>query len=75
MDRRQFLKASVAGLALSTVSGYAAELVGQKSKRVGLIGCGWYGKSVDAAPDDASALFRLSIDAAPDDATIGTRWR
>lgn len=50
MDRRHFLKASAAGLAFSTVSGYAAELVGQKSKRVGLIGCGWYGKS---------ALFRL----------------
>ena len=50
MDRRDFLKAGAAGLALSTVGGYATGFAGQGSKRVGLIGCGWYGKS---------ALFRL----------------
>ena len=50
MDRREFLKAGAAGLALSAVASYAVELADQKSKRVGLIGCGWYGKG---------ALFRL----------------
>ncbi len=43
MNRRNFLKAGAAGLALSALAGYSAELVEQK-KRVGLIGCGWYGK-------------------------------
>jgi len=50
MNRRTFLQASAAGLALSAVGGHAAEFVDRKSKRVGLIGSGWYGKS---------ALFRL----------------
>jgi len=53
MDRREFLKAGVAGMALSgLVAGssiYAAEPAA-KTKRYGLIGCGWYGKS---------AMFRL----------------
>lgn len=43
MNRRDFLHASAAGLALST-AGIAAEFADQKPKRVGLIGCGWYGK-------------------------------
>src|SRR5437016_10712354 len=42
MDRRQFLSTS-AGLALSSAAGYAAQAAG-KTRRVGLIGCGWYGK-------------------------------
>jgi len=50
MDRRDFLKAGAAGLALSAVGDYSIGFAGQKSRRVGLIGCGWYGKS---------ALFRL----------------
>src|SRR5262249_15239270 len=36
MDRRQFLSTSTASL--------AAALAAEKPKRVGLIGCGWYGK-------------------------------
>ena len=44
MDRRNFLHASAAGMALSTAASYAAEAADQKPKRVGLIGCGWYGK-------------------------------
>ncbi len=49
MDRRDFLQTSAAGLAASAV---AASATGQEPRppRVGLIGCGWYGK-VD--------LFRL----------------
>ncbi len=54
MHRRNFIKLSTAGLALCAASGYAADLIGEK-KRVGVIGCGWYGKS---------DLFRL-IQVAP----------
>jgi predicted dehydrogenase len=44
MNRRDFLQATAAGLALSAASGFSAEFADQKAKRVGLIGCGWYGK-------------------------------
>ena len=50
MDRRDFLRAGAAGMALSSFGNYIAESSNQKRRRVGLIGCGWYGKS---------ALFRL----------------
>jgi predicted dehydrogenase len=44
MNRRQFLKTTgAASLALSAFPNYAAEF-GDMKKRVGLIGCGWYGK-------------------------------
>jgi predicted dehydrogenase len=43
MNRRKFLQVGAAGLALSALGNYAAEFADQK-KRVGLIGCGWYGK-------------------------------
>ncbi len=36
MDRRRFLSATAVSL--------AAALADEKPKRVGLIGCGWYGK-------------------------------
>ncbi len=42
MNRRSFIKAGVAGLAMSSLPAAAAE-AGAK-KRVGLIGPGWYGK-------------------------------
>ncbi len=44
MDRRDFLKSAGAGIALSALNSYAAELKDHKPRRVGLIGCGWYGK-------------------------------
>ena len=44
MDRRQFLKSSGAGVALTGLNSYAAALADGKRRRVGLIGCGWYGK-------------------------------
>src|SRR5205085_4312015 len=44
MNRREFLQVSAAGVALSTVGGYAAEFADQAPKRVGLIGTGWYVK-------------------------------
>ncbi len=46
MNRRNFLQVSglgAAGLAFSQFPNFAAEFADQK-KRVGLIGCGWYGK-------------------------------
>lgn len=49
MNRRQFLRAAGAGVALS-FSHYAPAFAQPKPRRVGLIGPGWYGKS---------ALFRL----------------
>ncbi len=44
MDRREFLKSSGATLALSALGRAKAPLPDQKTRRVGLIGCGWYGK-------------------------------
>src|SRR6266516_2099338 len=42
MQRREFLTAA-AGLTLASSSSFAAEFQ-EKKPRVGLIGCGWYGK-------------------------------
>ncbi|MEK7993774.1 MAG: Gfo/Idh/MocA family oxidoreductase [Planctomycetota bacterium] len=54
MDRREFLKAGAAGVAWSSLAAgwslYAGESGARKTKRYGLIGCGWYGKG---------AMFRL----------------
>src|SRR3954463_3976678 len=45
MHRRSFLQAGAAGLAWSAAAaGRAGEFQGQEARRVGLIGCGWYGK-------------------------------
>ena len=59
MHRRQFLS-SAAGLALST-SGFALPFADQKPRRVGLIGCGWYGKAdllrlIQVAPVEVVSL-------------------
>src|SRR6266699_6920349 len=54
MNRRSFLRTSAAALAWSHLSRHAAHALGE-NKRVGLIGCGWYGKA---------DLFRL-IQVAP----------
>jgi predicted dehydrogenase len=43
MNRRQFLATSAAGVALSQSTQFAAAFADRKP-RVGLIGCGWYGK-------------------------------
>ena len=55
INRRRFLQAASASLALSALGVEALDLSNQKPKRVGLIGTGWYGKS---------DLFRL-IQVAP----------
>src|SRR5437870_5618638 len=44
MNRREFLQTGTAGLALSATGGYGAAAGDNKRPRVGLIGCGWYGK-------------------------------
>jgi predicted dehydrogenase len=43
MNRRRFIQASAATVALTALPHYAADFADQK-KRVGLIGTGWYGK-------------------------------
>ncbi len=43
MHRRDFLQSTAAGLSLLTAGAYAYQPA-QKKPRVGLIGCGWYGK-------------------------------
>ena len=45
MNRRTFLQTGAAGLALSAAARQAHALANDKPKRVGLIGCGWYGKA------------------------------
>src|SRR6516162_4977372 len=44
MNRRQFLQTSAAGITLSSRGSYAAAFADRAPPRVGLIGCGWYGK-------------------------------
>ena len=61
MNRRDFLRASSAGLALSTLYPHVAGAADDKPKRVGLIGCGWYGKCdlfrlIQVAPVEVVAL-------------------
>ncbi len=60
MHRRSFLTTSAAGVAALTTGSYAAALA-DKPQRVGLIGCGWYGKSdllrlVQVAPVEVVSL-------------------
>src|SRR6478735_6801488 len=45
MDRRDFLSAGTAGLALASTGYHLAAADDTKKPRVGLIGCGWYGKN------------------------------
>ncbi len=60
MDRRQFLT-TAAGLATTAAAAHAVPYADQKPRRVGLIGCGWYGKSdllrlVQVAPVNVVSL-------------------
>src|SRR6188472_4465949 len=59
MQRRQFLQAGGASLALAA-SGFTEEFADRKP-RVGLIGCGWYGKC---------DLFRL-LQVVPETRVVG----
>ena len=61
MQRRQFLKTTAAGLAASAFAVHVAGAAEQKTYRVGLVGCGWYGKSdlwrlIQVAPVEVVSL-------------------
>jgi predicted dehydrogenase len=61
MNRREFLKAGAASLAASAFGPYVAYAADRKPYRVGLIGCGWYGKSdlwrlIQVAPVEVVSL-------------------
>jgi predicted dehydrogenase len=62
MNRREFIQASsTAGLAFSIGAKHAPAFEGREAKRVGLIGCGWYGKAdllrlVQVAPVEVVSL-------------------
>jgi predicted dehydrogenase len=61
MNRRQFLQTTGAGLTAASLDSYAATLADGKRRRVGLIGCGWYGKIdlirlIQIAPVDVVSL-------------------
>src|ERR1700753_3883985 len=45
MNRREFLYTTALGLAAAATPAPAQEYDRDKRRRVGLIGCGWYGKS------------------------------
>jgi len=73
MNRRQFVYASAAGLAWLAGGAQAEQIADQKKIRVGLIGCGWYGKTdlfrlMQVAPVDVVSLCdvdsRMLADAA-----------
>ena len=60
MHRRDFIKHTAAALALAGTPAYAEQLADTR-KRVGLIGCGWYGKSdllrlIQVAPVEVVSL-------------------
>jgi predicted dehydrogenase len=67
MNRREFLKvSSAAGIALCAAGSAAAQAAGE-NKRVGLIGCGWYGKSdlcrlIQVAPVEVVSLCDVDRD-------------
>jgi predicted dehydrogenase len=77
MNRREFIQAGSLGLAASARAGYADQSEfkydAEKKRRVGLIGCGWYGKSdlfrlIQVAPVEVVSLCdvdsRMVADAA-----------
>ena len=62
MNRRHFLHSSAAGIAAGALAkNYAAEPAATPTKKVALIGAGWYGKAdllrlIQVAPVDVVAL-------------------
>jgi len=61
VSRRRFLQTASAALAFSSLGVYGLDLVHRKTRRVGLIGAGWYGKSdlwrlVQVAPVEIAAI-------------------
>jgi predicted dehydrogenase len=65
MQRRDFLAASAAGATASMLGGYFVSAQ-EKKRRVGLIGCGWYGKSdicrlIQVAPVEVVSLCDVDV--------------
>ncbi len=61
MNRRHFLQTTSTSVVLGTLGAQAQSVAGQKTRRVGLIGCGWYGKIdlfrlIQVAPVEVVAL-------------------
>src|SRR5271165_4573353 len=62
MNRRKFLEAaSAAGMAFSIGGKYSLGFTSREAKRIGLIGCGWYGKAdllrlIQVAPVEVVSL-------------------
>ncbi len=61
LNRRAFLKSSALAAAAATFGGFHTRAAAQKTLRVGLIGCGWYGKSdlwrlIQVAPVEVVSL-------------------
>ena len=76
MNRREFLQTSALGLT-GAAFGQAQEYNRDKQRRVGLIGCGWYGKSdlfrlVQVAPVEIVSLCDVDK---PDARRMPPRWR
>src|SRR5262249_22312254 len=64
MNRREFLETGAAGLATSMVGAHVALAAQREPYRVGLIGCGWYGKSdlfrlIQVAPVEVVSLCEV----------------
>ncbi len=75
VPRRQFLQTASASLAFSAMGAYGLELVHQKPRRVGLIGCGWYGKSdlfrlIQVAPVEVVSLCDVDRNMLDEAATL-----
>jgi predicted dehydrogenase len=61
MNRRDFLRAGAAGVALASAARFAPAFADTKPIRAGLIGCGWYGKCdllrlIQVAPTEVVSL-------------------
>ncbi len=73
MNRREFLRATSAGLAVGSLQGQ--EFAQDKRRRVGLIGCGWYGKIdlcrlIQVAPVEVVSLCDVDKQMLEDAATL-----
>ncbi len=75
MNRRDFLRAGSAGLTLAAAGGYHALAADPKPPRVGMIGCGWYGKCdllrlIQVAPVEVVSLCDVDTKMLADAADI-----
>ncbi|MBV9406126.1 MAG: Gfo/Idh/MocA family oxidoreductase [Acidobacteriaceae bacterium] len=81
MDRRDFLRAGASGVVLGSLSEYARAVPDEKPRRVGLIGCGWYGKIdlirlIQVAPVEVVSLCDVDSNMLQNAANIiGTRQK